>query len=117
MRKRNKQIIVRFTDKEYERFMKYVKKSGLSQAGYIRELINGLVPTDLPPPDFHKMMTELRYIGNNINQIAQKAHLLNVIDSKQFDEAYDQYKSSYIKIFEAVMLPRKIKIWQPTIND
>ena len=113
MQKRNIKITFRLNESEKNKLTKYVKKSGLSQEAYLRHLINNLVPTDLPPPDYHRMMNELRGIGRNINQIAQKAHVLNVIDAKRFDEAYAQYKETTITIVEAVMLPRKVDSWLP----
>ena len=109
MRKRNNQIILRLNDNEHERFMRIVKKSGLSQSAYLRSLINGYIPTDLPPPDYYKMMNELRAIGNNMNQIAQKAHVLNVIDSKRYDEGFAVLKEAIIEIVNAVNRPRKIE--------
>jgi hypothetical protein len=55
MRKRNIQIIVRLNAKEQQNLAKQVKKSGLSQEGYLRSLINGCVPKELPPPDYFSM--------------------------------------------------------------
>jgi hypothetical protein len=113
MLKRNIKITFRVNESEYNQLKKYVKKSGLNQETYIRQIINNLIPTDQPPPDYHKMMNELRGIGRNINQIAQKAHVLNVIDSKRFDDAYAEYKQALITITEAVLLPREIEVWRP----
>jgi len=109
MRKRNIQIITRLDRDENERFKKFVKKSGLSQEAYVRSLIDGLVPTDAPPPDFFAMMRELHYIGVNMNQIAQKAHALNVLDSKRYDDNAEMLKKDVVEIINAVMLPRKIE--------
>jgi hypothetical protein len=86
-----------------------VKRSGLSREAYLRHLINGLVPTDAPPPDYHAMMKELRHIGNNLNQIAQKAHALNVVDAKRHDETVAALNKVIVEIVNAVMLPRKIE--------
>lgn len=36
------------------------------------------------------MMQQLYRIGNNLNQIAQKAHTLNVIDVQRYDTAVSQ---------------------------
>ena len=44
MRKRNCRVQVRLDNKEYQGFMKAVRKSGLSQEVYLRHLINGVVP-------------------------------------------------------------------------
>ena len=75
MRKRNIQIITRLNRKEQEHLQSMVKRSGLSQEAYVRQLINGVVPNDAPPVDYYKMMQELHSIGNNLNQIARKLHI------------------------------------------
>jgi hypothetical protein len=107
VRKRNIQIITRLDKDEHERLKKRVRKSGLSQEAYLRHLINGLVPTDTPPPDYHAMMRELHGIGNNLNQVAQKAHVLNVVDARRYDEAARALDKAVLDITRAVMLPRK----------
>jgi hypothetical protein len=109
MRKRNLQIIVHLNHDEREQLKTRVKRSGLSQEAYIRHLINGFVPTEAPPPDYHKMMNELRAIGVNMNQIAQKAHVLNVIDSQRYDVAFTLLKQNLVEIVNAVTKPRKIE--------
>jgi len=75
----------------------------------MRSLLYGFVPTDLPPPDYHAMMNELRAIGNNMNQIAQKAHVLGVIDSQRYDEGLALLKQAIVDIVNAVNKPRKIE--------
>jgi hypothetical protein len=113
MRKRSIKYALWLNEKEAERFNSIVNKSGLPREVYLRHLINGLVPTDLPPPSYHSMMNELRGIGNNIKQIAQKAHELGIVDSQKYDEAYAGYKAALTTITEAVLLPRKVEIWRP----
>ena len=107
MRKRNIHIQLWLNESEAERFNSCVRKSGLSREAYLRHLINNLVPTDAPPPDYFAMMKELRYIGRNLNQIAQKAHILNVLDVKRYDENITLLNSTVVDIMNAVMLPRK----------
>lgn len=109
MRKRNIQIITRLNKEEHQNLQKCVKKSGMSQEAYVRHLINGLVPTDAPPPDYYSMMRELHSIGTNLNQIAQKAHVLNVLDVKRYDENAAVLNKAVVEITNAVMLPRKME--------
>ncbi|MDR1320292.1 MAG: plasmid mobilization relaxosome protein MobC [Gracilibacteraceae bacterium] len=109
MRKRTVHIQLWLNEKEVDVFNKRVKKSGLSRESYLRHLINHLVPTDAPPPDYHAMMRELHSIGNNLNQVAQKAHTLNVVDTKRYDEAVAALNKAVVEIIGAVMLPRKIE--------
>jgi hypothetical protein len=110
MRKRTIQIITRLDRDEHQRLQKHVKKSGLSQEAYIRHLLAGLVPTDAPPPDYYSMMRELHFIGNNLNQIAQKAHVLNTIDVKRYDKNALALNKAVTEITNAVMLPRKMPV-------
>lgn len=106
MRKRNVPIMFRLNRKEAEALDKKVKKSGISREAYLRHLITGVVPKDAPPPDYYSMMRELHKVGNNLNQIAQKAHTLNVIDVKRYDEAVREYEAVVRLIMEAVVMPQ-----------
>ena len=107
MIKRNIAILFRLNRKEAEALDKRVKKSGLSREAYLRQLINGLVPRNAPPPDYYSMMRELHQIGNNLNQIAQKAHVLNVIDIQRYDQEVRKFRQAVEHITEAVVLPER----------
>lgn len=107
MSKRNIEIKVRLNRKEAEILNKRVKKSRLSREAYLRHLIDGVVPQDSPPPDYYSMMRELHGVANNLNQIAQKAHVLNVIDAKRYDEASKQWEAFIREVTAAVILPAK----------
>lgn len=109
MRKRNIRVQLWLNRKETETLDKKVKRSGLSREAYLRHLINGLVPRDAPPPDYFSMMRELHGIGNNLNQIAQKAHTLNVVDVQRYDTAVRQFETAVKKITEAVVLPQPVE--------
>ena len=109
MRKRNVAILFRLNRKEAEALDKKVKKSGLSREAYLRHLISGVVPRDAPPPDYFSMMRELHWIGNNLNQIAQKAHTLNVVDVQRYDRDMRMFEDTVKKITEAVILPEPMK--------
>ena len=107
MRKRNISVITRLNKKEQQHLKAMVKRSGLSQEAYIRHLINGVIPNDAPSPDYFSMMTELHAIGNNLNQIASKAHRLNVIDVQEYDKAVRLFEKTVKDITNAVITPRK----------
>ena len=98
----------RLNRKEAEALDKKVKKSGMNREAYLRHIIQGIVPKDTPPPDYYSMMRELHKIGNNMNQIAQKAHTLNVIDVKRYDEALRHYEKTVKDITDAVLLPEQV---------
>ncbi len=60
-----------------------------------------------PPPDYYSMMRELHKIGNDLNQIAQKAHTLNVIDVQRYDSDMRKFDEAVRLITEAVILPEQ----------
>ena len=107
MRNRNIIINFRLNQKESDHLRKLVKKSGLSQEAYLRQLINGLVPRDLPPPDYFAMMRALYDVGAALGQIAQKARALGEIDAAHYDEAVGEYRRLVREITAAVILPEK----------
>ena len=109
MRKRNVPILFRLNRKEAEALDKRVKRSGLNREAYLRQVITGVVPRDAPPPDYYSMMRELHQIGNSLNQISQKAQVLNVIDAQKYDEAVKKFNATVNQITEAVVLPEQMQ--------
>ena len=110
MQQRNIEIKCRFTNKEAATLEKLVRKSGLSREAYIRSLISGYVPTDLPPPEYHAMMATLRSVGTELNRIALEARVLGAPDAERYDEAVVALNVAVVEITNAVMLPRKIEM-------
>lgn len=109
MRKRNVHIQFWLDRKEADAFDKKVRRSGLSREAYLRQLICGFVPRDAPPPDYFFMMRELYGIGNNLNQIAQKAHVLGALDVQRYDEICHKLDAAIKTITDAVVLPMPMK--------
>ena len=109
MRKRNVPILFRLSKKEAELLDKKVERCGLTREDYLRHLVNGFAPKETPPPDYYSMMRELYGIGRNLNQIAQKAHALGVIDAQRYDTEARKLEEAVRKITEAVILPGPLK--------
>ena len=105
MNNRNYEIKVRLTQAEMVHLTRLVSASGLSREAYLRKLISGVVPKEAPPPGFFAVVRELHYIGNNLNQIAMKAHALGVIDAKHYDGSVLLFEEAAQKILSAVLDP------------
>lgn len=108
MRKRNHRIRFRLNEKEADQLNRDVKKSGLSREGYLRQLMITLAPDNAPPPDYSGMAKKLYEIGTNFNQVAQKAHILNVIDVQHYDDTVASMKRVIAEITSAVMQARRL---------
>lgn len=94
---------MRLNDDELEKLNVAVLKAGLSREAYLRKLIAGQQPKELPPPDFRPMMRQLYYCGNNLNQIARKAHALNMIDAQRYEETVSLFREAVKEINNAIL--------------
>ena len=109
MRKRDVHIQLWLNEKEAEALSRNAKKCRLSQSAYLRHLIMGYIPSKAPPPDYHAMMQQIYHVGRSLNQIAAKAHVLNVIDAQRYDESIHMLEKTILKIEDAVIVPQKME--------
>jgi len=109
MRKRGIRVQVWLNKEENLTLHTSAKKAGLSQENYLRFLINGYVPKELPPPDYFSMMRELHAIGNNLNQIAAKANATGHIDKTVFQFEANRLRKAVLDIQAAVTLPEELE--------
>ena len=70
-----------FSKPEAQDLQKKAKKTCLSEAAFVRLLVRGYEPKERPDEKFYDVMRQLSAIGNNINQLAAKAHSLGFIDA------------------------------------
>ena len=108
MLKRNIKITFRLNAKEHQRLKKCVKKTGLSQETYIRTLLDGYVPKELPPPDYHGMMRELNAIGNSMNQIAARANATGFFLAEEYAMYMQEFRNAVLAIQKAVTQPEQL---------
>lgn len=108
MLKRNIKITFRLNAKEHQRLKKCVKKTGLSQETYIRTLLNGYAPKEMPPPDYHGMMRELNAIGNSMNQIAARANATGFFLAEEYAMYMQEFRNAVLAIQKAVTKPEQL---------
>jgi hypothetical protein len=120
MLKRNRKVTFRLTDKEFDRLHGRAHRARLSQEAYLRQLINGYVPKDAPPPDYYQMMRELAAIGNNLNQLTRAVNATGSINAHEcskvlttLDEAIRQITQK-VTMPERMPIPRKLIVNLPT---
>lgn len=108
MRKRNFRVQVRLSEREYQKFLGKVNRTGLSREAYLRHLINGVVPQEIPPPDYFSFMERLYQVGNLLEQISRQAQAMGVVNTVQYKEAVGQFHQLVEDITAAVILPRRM---------
>ena len=108
MRNRNVHVQLWLNEKEAAMLRKNVKAAGISQSAYLRHLITGFVPKAHPPLDYFAFMRSLYSLANNLNQIAQKAHVLGVIDVQRYDKYAKMSEDAVRTITDAMIVPREM---------
>lgn len=107
-RKRKHRIEVAMNDQEYAEFIKNVEQCGLSKQSYLLLLTKNMIPQPLPCDDFQEVIRQLRYIGNNINQLTMIANKTQSIDILKFNQLRDNLNKEILEIRKAVYLPKRI---------
>lgn len=105
MRKRFYRARVWLNEKEYSQFIKNVEKAGLPKETYLRQLINGYQPKEMPPLEYFEIIRQLTMIGSNINQIATKLHSIHCFDQEVYLNNFNRLMKLIISIQRAVETP------------
>lgn len=108
MAEKKVEIKVRLTPKEAARLQRLVKRTGLSREAYLRHLIGGVVPQEIPPPDYYAFMERLYRVGNLLEQISRQAQAMGMINTVQYKEAVGQFHQLVEEVTAAVILPRRM---------
>lgn len=96
-RKRDKTLTIRLTDSEKKKIIAKSHKAKMSATDFIISCTdNAVIKT---PEDLRPVVSQLKRIGNNINQIAVKVNS-GVVYSVNFDEVIEMQNKIYEKVFE-----------------
>ena len=96
-RKRDKTLTIRLTDGEKKRIIAKARKAKMSATDFIiASTESSVIKT---PEDLRPIVSQLKRIGNNINQIAVKVNS-GAVYSVNFDEVIEMQNKIYEKVFE-----------------
>ncbi len=107
MRTRNHKVQFWVNDDEHHKLARYAAKTKMTKSAYLRRIINGYLPKEAPPFEYHQMMRELRSIGNNLNQLTHRAHVIGTIDYEVYEENARKVAALTAEMAQ-VFLPEKI---------
>ena len=80
MKNRTHEIKIRLSQAELESLNAQVAKTRLSREQFCRNAIRGVAIRENPPADLHKLIWEIRRVGNNIDQILTIANARGLLD-------------------------------------
>ena len=94
MRTRNHRVVFYLNDKEFEAFEQKAKRSSRSREAFIRKAIEDVQIKELPPADLHKLIWEIRRVGNNIDQILMIANSKGILNIPDLRKAIDDLRET-----------------------
>lgn len=96
-RRRDKTLTIRLTDSEKKKIISKSRKAKMSTTDFIVACADNTVIKT--PEDLRPVVSQLKRIGNNINQIAVKVNS-GAVYSVNFDEVIEMQNKIYEKVFE-----------------
>ena len=87
MAERTRRCEIRFTESEYRNLTAKAEKAGISVSSLIRKSVDDCEVKTAPPADLHKLIWEIRRVGNNIDQILMIANARGLLDVPQLRKA------------------------------
>jgi len=102
-----------FSRDEAQDLQKKAKKTCLTEAALVRLLVRGYEPKERPDERFYDTMRNLSAIGNNINQLAAKAHTLGFIDVPMLKNEAERWHKFQADVERQFLRPEKSEMkWQ-----
>lgn len=108
----NKRIKKQFwlSPQEVAELKRKAELAGISETAVVRLLIRGYEPREKPDGNFYEAMRKLSAIGNNINQLAAKAHTLGFIDVPMLKNEANRWHRFQADIEATFLRPAKSKL-------
>ncbi len=108
MRSRSVHIQVWLNEREAAALEKNVKRTGLTREAYLRQLIQGYVPRELPPVDYYRFMEQLYRVMEKLDIIASQFYASGVADLERYQSVEEEMKKLVMDLTEAIVLPAKL---------
>lgn len=86
MRHRDNLLQLWLNDEEINKLRENAQRCGKSMSAYVRLLLKGVKPVCVPPIDYYNMIREIRRVGYNMRQVAQRAYALDMVDAPQYEK-------------------------------
>ena len=94
MRPRNHRVVFYLNDKEFEAFEQKAKRCSRSREAFIRKAIEDVQIKEQPPADLHKLIWEIRRVGNNVDQILMIANAKGILNIPDLHKAIDDLREA-----------------------
>ena len=101
MLQRNYEIKIRFTKEELDALNAKAGSCRCNREQYCRTVLNNTVPREAPPVDYYTLISELRRVGSNINQILKIAYSQDLVEVPMLIKTLNDYRKTEQMIWKA----------------
>ena len=102
MRKRNRSLHLRLTEKELQDLKQKAERAGVNVQTYFIWLLYNHPIREVPPIEYREVLRELRQINSMMNLIAMKAEETSAIDSTAYRKNVDKLQKTVGTLMEAM---------------
>lgn len=108
MRKRNIKINIFLDEDEKKIFDEKVRKSGLSKSEFFRKVILDYKLKEQPDERFYEILTQLRGMANNLNQMARVCNRnQGYINDYKIVPLFNQVQNLVLSLQNVYIIPQK----------
>ncbi len=91
MNRRNKAVVIRFTEDEWKALNDKVKMAKMPREKFCRLTLLGSKVNAAPDADYVTLISEVRRIGVNINQLTKMANVFpEILNKEKLDNALEE---------------------------
>lgn len=94
------------TEEDNDLLCELTRKTGLTKSKFLRYMIRNCTPVEAPPADYPMLLRELRYVGNNLNQLVTHAHTVGYINTPELQRVLDNLWDIEDKVDSAFTVKR-----------
>ena len=105
MRNRNIAVRLWLDEEEYATLLSSAKKTGYSMSHFLRSLIMGHIPREVPPVNFWALYKELNAVGNQLNQIATTIRVTDIANWPEYAQVANDVRETVLKIYDEIRIP------------
>ncbi len=87
--KRNKAILIRFTQPELDALNLKAEKSGFNREEFCRRVLAGIVMVEAPPADYAVLIKAVKDSGSTLEKILKQLMYQKVVDTTAIQDALD----------------------------
>ncbi len=108
MRKRNLKVNIFLNPDEKKIFEEKAKKSGLNQSEFFRKIILDYTLKEQPDERFYEILSQLRGIANNLNQMARVYNRnQGYVKDYKIVPLFEEVRDLVLSLQEVYILPQK----------